>query len=339
MREMWYMFDYGDEKDEIASAWKKAGNLIDQYRKPVFAINVTIIVLVVLVVIVVPLSNQEWITILSFIVGVLGFMLTGGLLYLQASNASKQMSAEQFKNAIEHLGNANQAVVLGGVHALHNLAVNFPKEYSQQVFEVLCSFIREETRKPKYQAIVMNMPVSSKNTQQVTSLIVIQTIVDKLFRYEKPEDSVYWDHKTKQYYQADLSGVFLPKVDLQDASLQGAVLRGANLQGADLYNAKLQGARIWNANLQGADLSYANLQDADLKKANLQEAKLIIADLQKAKLNNASLKGADLENADLQGALLHGADITDVKKADFTGAKGVKPGKNRKWQTLPDPRY
>ena len=119
----------------------------------------------------------------------------------QAENHSKQMAAEQFKNAIDHLGNDNQAVVLGGVHALHNLAVTF-KEYRKQVFEVLCSFIREETRKPECQARALALIElidktqktnnTSEDTKQATSPIVIQTIVDKLFREEKSKE-IYKD--------------------------------------------------------------------------------------------------------------------------------------------------
>ena len=105
----------------------------------------------------------------------------------QANNAQKQIAAEQFKNAIEHLASEKQTFVLGGIHALHNLAMNFEDDYSQQVFDVLCSFIRTETTKPEYQARVIAMlekrddADKAESPQYVTSLIVIQTIVNKLF--------------------------------------------------------------------------------------------------------------------------------------------------------------
>jgi hypothetical protein len=51
-----------------------------------------------------------------------------------------------FKNAIEHLGNKEPAIILGGIYALHQIAKD-NEEYSNQVFEILCSYIREETGK------------------------------------------------------------------------------------------------------------------------------------------------------------------------------------------------
>jgi uncharacterized membrane protein YciS (DUF1049 family) len=102
-------------------------------------------------------------TVLGIVVTVLGLAWTivqvefmRDQLASQADNARKQIAAEQFKNAIEHLGSEKQTVVLGGVHALHNLAMNFPDDYSQPVFEVLCSFIHEETIKSEYQKQVLD---------------------------------------------------------------------------------------------------------------------------------------------------------------------------------------
>ena len=249
----------------------------------------------------------------------------------QTESTKKQIAAEQFKNAIDHLGSKEQAVVLGGVHALHHLAMNFPEQYSQSVFEVLCSFIREETRKPEYQENVLaeiassdkkeypsdekpdaKPTVSMNPPKQATSLIVIQTIVDKLFRDKNPDESVYRDHKTKQYYRADLTGGFLQKVNLSNANLQRADLREANMQWVDLSEANLQGAKLVGANMQGAKLNAAILQGADLGRANLQGASLQFAHLQGAGLNAANLQGAWLLNANLQGDKLVGADFRGI---------------------------
>ena len=93
-----------------------------------------------------------------------------GQLHDQTENTKKQIAAEQFKNAIEHLGSQEQPVVLGGVHALHNLAMNFPEQYSQPVFEVLCSFIREATADPDYK------PKSRQIYQQIILNIIIRYI-------------------------------------------------------------------------------------------------------------------------------------------------------------------
>ena len=299
---MWYMF----QKDEIATAWKKLtiGNLENLLEK---SWNYVVLykrsfVFFLCALLAIACFFHPWFDVISkivvpimvFIISLLmilrvfrQFQIQSQNLERQAENTQKQIAAEQFKNAIDHLGEDKQAVVLGGVHALHNLAVNFPEDYSKQVFEVLCSFLREATVDPLYQAKVKaklkaeeKKPTNTEESQpsdgeeqkldatsaprkklrqrKTTSLIVIQTIVDKLFRYKNPEESVYRDHKTEQYYKADLTGAFLPKVNLRHANLHGAKLEDANLQGADLSIANLQGADLSIANLQWAALVFAN---------------------------------------------------------------------------------
>ena len=247
---------------------------------------------------------------LSVIIALGGFYIAADTVKKQFTAQSEilktQSAAEHFKNAIEHLGSEQQPIVLGGVHALHNLAVK-NQEYRQPVFEILCSFIRQETVKEEYQARVEATNAPS---------IVIQTIVDKLFRYKTPDKKVYRDHKTEHQYQANLTGAFL----------RGVNLRYANLQRADLRKTDLQGADLIHADLQGADLSHADLR-AELRNANLQ----------RAELRNANLQGADLWKANLQGAKLWDADIREVKYAGFTGAEGVEPGEDGEWRTLPYP--
>ncbi len=112
---------------------------------------------------------------------------------------------------------------------------------------------------------------------------------------------------------AQLQGAFFAIAHMQGAFLQGARLQGANLhfaqlQGADLSYAKLQGTALREAKLQGAHLSFANLDGADLLEAQLQGADLIEASLQGAALGNAELQGANL-----RGAVLQGADLSKTE--------------------------
>ena len=193
----------------------------------------------------------------------------------EAKNSRKQMAAEQFKNAIDHLGNINEAVVLGGVYALHNLAENY-KEYRQPVFEILCRFIREETRKEGYQAKVRDESVPTDNSQPVTSMIAIQTIVDKLFREKVELDEI--DKKTGKKvilyrkYEANLSGAFLCRVDFSNAYLHRVNFIGAKLLMTDFTLAKLQKAELSHAKFHGAILHMTDLSDAVVWKADFRGA-------------------------------------------------------------------
>jgi uncharacterized protein YjbI with pentapeptide repeats len=89
----------------------------------------------------------------------------------------------------------------------------------------------------------------------------------------------------------------LPGLDLTDVVLEDRDLTQANLRGSDLTGACLKRSRFSGANLSGAVLRGADLRGADLS-------------------------GADLSNADLRGAVLIGArlDNVDVWRANFAGA-------------------
>jgi uncharacterized protein YjbI with pentapeptide repeats len=140
-------------------------------------------------------------------------------------------------------------------------------------------------------------------------------------------------------FHANLSGQYLPEVDLSEAVLDRANLNGADLGGVHLNGADLSGARLSGAYLNRADLSgKTNLINAILTDANLSEAKLIgatlfFADLSGANLSDADLSGAKLSDprlilsgvrvfgtrpieANLKGADLSGANLSD---ADLSG--------------------
>ena len=113
---------------------------------------------------------------------------------------------------------------------------------------------------------------------------------------------------------AQLSGahpkeVYLDKIDLSNAELEGAFLseksfREAKLNSANLSNADLRKVDFSNSNLNGANLrkvnlSYANLSSANLLGANLSEANLSNAILTRANLEDANLSCANLSCADM----------------------------------------
>jgi len=357
------------KKDEIVTAWQRlydaivalirnVGNLIDQHWRKVFdwrKVLAVCVAFIILVVFVVAFISLPWIaiiteypgTVLSLIVSVLGFALTGVLLYVQISNSRKQIAAEQFRNAIDHLGDEKQAIALGGVHALHNLAMTFPKEYSQQVFEVLCGFIREETTKDEYRekVSVKIEPSAKKQTAvskppiPVTSLNIIRTIVDKIFRYQKENKYVYIK------YRAILIGAFLRRTTFFSANLKLANLRGADLQGAILYSVDLRGANLSGANLRETDLCRAHLQGANLCGTHLQGEKLKDADFRGVKnvgmyfyehrkaIEEVMENGTDLET-DLSGITLYDDDGNELD-LDEDGKKAWFRGRGANVENLP----
>ena len=274
-------------------------------------------------------------------------------------NAQKQITSEQFKNAIDHLGNARQAIVLGGIHALHDLAMN-NVEYRQRVLEILCSFIREETNKANYQRRVLEILAKEENANQsleygetprkpaaidhfyaslnsdasdgfATSMIVVQTIIDKLFRTES-------SRKVYQEYDADLSGAFLRGVNFSRAHLTKVKLFKAKLQGVRFNGANLQETNFEGADLRSADLQ-ANLQKTIFRRANLQKAKMHRANLQKADLEGAMMQHVEMQRANLRGANLREARLehADLQQTDFWSANLLRA--NLQWANLQEANF
>ena len=77
-----------------------------------------------------------------------------------------------------------------------------------------------------------------------------------------------------QFFNADLR-----RIDLSDASLNGADLRYANLEDADFTIANLENADLEHANLENTNFTKANLKDTDLRNANLENADFTKANL------------------------------------------------------------
>jgi hypothetical protein len=114
---------------------------------------------------------------------------------------------------------------------------------------------------------------------------------------------------------ANLSGQWLLREDLRQASLQSA-----NLSGAQLFGADLSGANLSAANLSGANLNFANLSGANLSVANLSNANVIGANL-----SNANVISANLSEASLRFAILSGAkNLTQTQLDSACGDANTK---------------
>ncbi|MEL6553956.1 MAG: pentapeptide repeat-containing protein [Cyanobacteria bacterium J06621_11] len=106
--------------------------------------------------------------------------------------------------------------------------------------------------------------------------------------------------------KANLTGISLPKANLEDCNLAGTNLEKANLRGANLKGANLAGANLSHADLVGTDLTGADLKSAILRSTLLWEANLWEADL-----SNAEMRWADLHQEQLNGAKLDETVLPD----------------------------
>jgi uncharacterized protein YjbI with pentapeptide repeats len=259
-------------------------------------------------------ENGEFLKVLlSFIGGV--FVIWGLWLNARRTKAlelhndinSKGRVDERFKNAIEHLGNNNPAIILGGIHVLHRIAFE-DESYRSVVLNILCSYIREITSDESYRENNLTHPT-----------IVIQTILDLIFKSNSNE-FIY------DKFQANIEGSYLNGANLSEAHLVNSYLYeveldNANLEGANLEGVKIECANLCRVNFKNANLKYVSIIDtsiidAYLFKANLEGAAIIGVNFENANLESANLQKTYIQYTNLRDAYLWN---TNLKDAHFDG--------------------
>ena len=222
-----------------------------------------------------------------------------------------------------------------------------PYGYSQTVLETLCGFIRVETYTDMYSWNLLeerrnvssvDTPIScphppgncrkspllfscdptrcpSDSRVNTTSLIVIQTIINRLFIH--PDDTELYMGYKKDKFKVSLRGADLQGVDFFPVGLSDTGRATIDWTNADLRHINLTGAGFKNTKLllKDAELRGANLSGADLSENDKPE--------KKAKATpGADLSGANLKWVDMRGACLRGCTFsktTIVKHLDMRG--------------------
>ncbi len=105
-------------------------------------------------------------------------------------------------------------------------------------------------------------------------------------------------------------------------SLRDADLKGLTLAGLKLNNINLSRANLENSHLLEVDLSYSNLSNANISNSYLSRASLIGANLNGTNLTKSYLGIAILRYADLRGAILVKTHLmgAELREANLGGA-------------------
>ncbi|GIE99401.1 pentapeptide repeat-containing protein [Paractinoplanes rishiriensis] len=190
-----------------------------------------------------------------------------------------------FSRAVEHVGDDNLDVRIGGIYALERIARTSPEDLVTIVF-MLTSFVRN------------NAPwADSRPTSEVDMSL-------PWLRVRQPAVQAALNVLGRHAAGRSEGRLYLPRTDLRSLQINdGADLSGANFNHANLARASLRGVILRRSGFKNCDLRMANLAGADLRNS----------DLRGAHLDGANLRGADLRGADLAGTDLAGADLTDAR--------------------------
>ena len=203
---------------------------------------------------------------------------------------TKKEYIEQYNAAIEKLGSGNSDIRIASFHQLHCIAEGCPDDLKKDIFDHLCTYLRNMSRERSHATIQRECPTKECGI-----------LLDVLFRSA--------DRPIFRKFEADLHGAYLIGTRLVDGYFKNANLSEADFSNANFLRAKLIGANLLHTNLSGARLWSADLSETDLSGANL---------------SGTNLSEANLWEAQLKGANLH--DVLSIEQADFHGAKiGDKP--------------
>lgn len=199
----------------------------------------------------------------------------------QQASQRATLLLDHFVKGIQHLGDGNSDVRLGGVYSLGMLAEE-SIAHRQAVGDVLSSFVRNHSHWPPDPN--SSRPRMDAAGGQLAELRVyapdVQAAMTTLGKHTAP------------WY--DVDGLRFRYCDLRRANLSGGHFERARFTEAHLVRAwlvgvQLAGASLRDADLTGADLSGANLSGANLRGTVLTRAVLTGADFQAAVFDDSTL--------------------------------------------------
>jgi len=165
----------------------------------------------------------------------------------------------RFNNAVGHLGSENPAVVLGGIHALHEIAVE-NDNYRRIVHNLFCSYLRENSAK-------LYEKIDFEKTPDYCPVIV-QTLINYLFKPYNNRDSVYKDFKS----------------DLSFSTLKNCNFYNLKIKNANFSHCILENCRFNFGALTGCYFRDAILKKCDFLSETLKECHFIYDEGHSAKL-------------------------------------------------------
>ena len=216
----------------------------------------------------------------------------------------------RFNNAVGHLGSENPTVVLGGIHALHQIAVK-DENYTQVVHDLFCSYLRENSAKLYDEKTLDKCPV------------IIQTLIDYLFKSYNGKDLIY------KSYASDLSYSILKNCIFRGATFENCNFRGATLTKSDFYDTTLTECDFSNVTLAECDFCGVTLTECGFGCAILTKCDFKFATLAKCNFYGATLTKCGFHNAILTKSNFYDTVLTecDFSRAELFSCYGLDSAK------------
>ncbi|MCT4587774.1 MAG: pentapeptide repeat-containing protein [Carboxylicivirga sp.] len=212
-----------------------------------------------------------WITVFGVIGLIINISINNNRLVNQQQQINLQSKSERnnrFQKAIELLGNLHESARIGGIQSLFHLGMEYPAEFKELVFNVLCSHIRTSTNNPTYKNIYSNKPSNE-----------IITLINILFKKREKNEFSFKEFK------ADLNGSYLQGLELRNAEINNANLEHVNFNSSSFYKTD-----FINSKFNRNDFSSSKLQKCDFSSSILSNVNLTFTHCNKVNFNDSFIE-------------------------------------------------
>ena len=225
----------------------------------------------------------------------------------------KSQIDERFKNAVEHLGNDKEPIILGGIVELHQITKEEKDKYASVVFNILTSFLRTILK------------VDIKRDENFSNTIP-QTIIDFLFR---ENDSHLYKNFKANLSNCNFSSLNINGSEFIDSDFSFSIMPmeiiDVSFENSKFSRANFAITRIKNVNFKGADFHDNLFNLCEIKNANFYEAKLSGQIFLNCKFYNLKFIKTDIYNTKF--LLCHFDDVffgkSELLKINFSGSNFI----------------
>lgn len=171
---------------------------------------------------------------------------------------SKGNTDTRFNNAVTQLGSENEAVALGGVYALHEIARENEYTYLNVVHDILCGYVRSESvaRYRKFEK-------EKKQGEKLIPSIVIQAIISLLFPGKNIEERLYDDFRSHLYNSILINYNFYG-TKINRANFNGAKIDDCFFTEAKMSDTLFIGTKLTDCNFEKAKISFSQFQGVEI---------------------------------------------------------------------------
>ena len=190
-----------------------------------------------------------------------------------------------FNNIIGHLGDNNLIVILEGINALQEIAVN-NKNYTKRVHNLFCTYLRENSSK-------LYENIDFEKTPDKCP-VIIQTLIDYLFKPYNDKENIY------EEYQSDLSFSTLKNCVFNNTKIKNVSLNSCILERC-YFNEK---GSLSNCSFTSSTLTDCSFTSSTLTDCGFRGSILTTCDFSFGMLENCDFINNELDDGRYNAKLL-----------------------------------